>query len=436
MNKQYHQSENGSILMVTLVIVTVMALSVAGFLKLASSETRISHAAFQFNQTLNLAEAGVELSLDALNNGNWGGWVQSGNNATLSDHRIDLGNGDEGVINIIMFNYLSNPRVVSEGRIETQRGGSPASRQVDVRLSRRSLFANGLTARETIRFAGGNAMVDSYDSRLGPYTPFLNLNRNDRGFVASASVEVDSVTLSNASIWGYVATGGAWPNVGPNGTIRGFDSPPDNIDPERVARDFAAEFPPVVPPSSYDGYLGYINHDQSLGVAGANTPQVYLVDRIRLQNRKLEIWGPVVLHVTGDTRVGGASGEIVVHGTGSLIMYVDGDMDVGGNGVANLSNVPANLMIFGSAPSSQEIKLHGNGAVHAAVYAPNAELDLKGGGNSGYMAGAAVANNIFINGTYEFHCDEALADLIQVQRDYRMDGWRELLAAHERISFK
>src|SRR5690606_7825926 len=96
------------------------------------------------------------------------------------------------------------------------------TRQVRVELSRRSPFANGITARDGARFKGGNSTVDSYRSSLGP--PSAS-NRFDNGSVASVSVEVDAVDLSNATIYGYVATGAMMPKVGPKGRVMGADTP-------------------------------------------------------------------------------------------------------------------------------------------------------------------------------------------------------------------
>jgi hypothetical protein len=94
------------------------------------------------------------------------------------------------------------------------------------------------------------------------------------------------------------------------------------------------------------------------------------------------------------------------------------------------------MVLFGTnaTENGQEIKLHGNGAFSGAVYAPNAELNLKGGGNSGVLFGAAVAYEIVIVGNYEFHYDEALDDF-NTRREFRITRWRELVDADERAPF-
>ena len=42
-----------------------------------------------------------------------------------------------------------------------------------VTLFQRSLFANGLVAKDTLTFTGGNAVVDSFDSRQAVYNANL-----------------------------------------------------------------------------------------------------------------------------------------------------------------------------------------------------------------------------------------------------------------------
>jgi hypothetical protein len=111
-------------------------------------------------------------------------------------------------------------------------------------------------------------------------------------------------------------------------------------------------------------------------------------------------------------------------------------MLAGGNGAINETGIPANLIIYGTNPTigGQTIKLHGNGALHAAVFAPNAILEMKGGGNSGEMSGSAVAHSITITGNYAFHYDEALEEE-GGGNPFAVSLWRELVTSAERVTF-
>lgn len=431
MNNSPWNSCRGSVLMITVIFSAIIVMVVGSFLRLAQNENRMANVSFYSNNSLNLAEGGVEMALHALNYENWDGWSLESGVARMESLTVDLGKNQVGFIDVLVRDYDGQPVVVAEGRTQLQNRPEVA-KQIEVYLSRRSLFANGITSRRGARFSGGNATVDSYRSSLGVPS---STNRNDNGSVASVSVETDALDLSNSEIFGYVATGGSMPTVGPNGKIYGHDTPAGvDVDPNRIALDFDSSFPEVIPPSSYDVYIPAINNTRTLGTPGATTPTVYQVGNISLGgSQALTIAGPVVIHVTGNVSVRG-NAFILVADTGAAEFYVDNSFDIGGNGVANATTIPANLLIYGSNPVHQEFKLHGNAALQAAVYAPNAHVSMQGGGSSGSMAGAVVANRVHINGNYSFHYDEDLADF-SPSKSYRMDRWREIHVAADRISF-
>lgn len=421
--------------MVAILFTALIAVSVGSFLKLAGGESRLANIAFHSNGSLNLAEGGVEKALYAINREAWSGWTVSGNTAEFNGETVDLGDNITGTIRARITGMNGSPVIFAEGAIQVP--GRPAVvKQVEVRLGRRSLFANGITARDDIRF-NGNVEVDSYRSGLGPPSYF---NRNDNGSVASASVAIHSVELTgNSEIWGRVATGGAWPKTSPNVRIHGEDTPRGvKIDPGRVALDFASDFPEIAPPTTYDEYRSSIdvrgnNKSATLGVPGATEPTVIRMESISVGgNGELTIVGPVIVHLLGDLNLSG-NGEIVIpdNGRSSLVLYIDGDFHNGGNGAFNESTVPANLVVYGTNPVYQTIHLGGNADWQAVVYAPNADIHF--GGNVD-MAGAVVGNRIRGNGNFDFHYDEDLGDFGS-DGSYRMVRWRELHLAEERVAF-
>jgi hypothetical protein len=78
----------------------------------------------------------------------------------------------------------------------------------------------------------------------------------------------------------------------------------------------------------------------------------------------------------------------------------------------------------------QRIHLAGNGALSAAVYAPNADVRINGNGD---VMGAVVGRTIELTGNAAFHYDESLADLV-ADMPFGLDGWRELLTPAERAA--
>src|SRR5882672_783086 len=56
-----------------------------------------------------------------------------------------------------------------------------------------------------------------------------------------------------------------------------------------------------------------------------------------------------------------------------------------------------------------KLSLSGNGQFTGAIYAPNADLSLGGGGNEVWdFVGSSVTRSVTLNGHYNFHYDEQL----------------------------
>ena len=274
-------------------------------------------------------------------------------------------------------------------------------------------------------------MVDSYSSDNGVYD--ATSNRNDNGSVASNAIVDGAISPGNGDIFGYVATGGGLPSFGPNGSLRGKDTPSGvKIDQSRIAYDFYSEFEDIEQPAGNASVDPPIPASGTIGVSTHTTPTDYYVTDFENKNTdKLIIDGPVRLIVDGNWS---SKGEIEVTANGSVELYIAGNMDIGGNGMVNKTNIPSKFVVFGTnkVDKAKTIKLHGNGAIHASIYAPNAVLEMKGGGNSGEFMGAAVASSIKMTGNSNFHYDEALGSFA-VDNSYRVERWRELREFSERV---
>ena len=145
---------------------------------------------------------------------------------------------------------------------------------------------------------------------------------------------------------------------------------------------------------------------------------------------RLIIAADVKLVVTGDMKMTG-SAEIIVMDGASLEIYVEGDADLGGNGVTNGStgtSDPRQLKIFGTNTTAggQSISVKGNAALSAVVYAPNADLLISGGGSNGAVYGSMVGNTVEFNGNVEFHWPIELADESIDDGSFTVDDWVEM----------
>lgn len=101
--------------------------------------------------------------------------------------------------------------------------------------------------------------------------------------------------------------------------------------------------------------------------------------------------------------------KITINTNASLNMYVQGDTGkIGGQGVFNDSGNATNFYYWGLS-SNTSLSFSGNAAFTGVIYAPNAALQLNGGGNNIYdFVGASITDSVKMNGHFNFHYDEDL----------------------------
>lgn len=421
--------------MIAALIVTLITGSlVALFLSTVTQEARNSYRSRMAFQAVNIAEAGLEYAIYAVNNEKkLSEWTKSGKGYSRSNfpHIGFSFRNETRSARVYLEPHSTPPKAIAEGRIQST-NGMTITKQVYIELGNRSLFANGIVAKDAITFKGNGNSVDSYRSSLGPYDSVLN--RNDNGTIASISIAPDIISLGNSDIWGRAASGGSAlkpnpPDVGKNGSIRGKDTPAGvKVDPNRIATDFYAEFPNPSAPAMSSPATSISG--ATLGSTGTTT--YYKLSAIDVKSKDtLTVQGNVVVLVEGDVDVKGLIQLDKTDPNASLELYATGDMDIGGNGIVNPTDKPENVMLYGLGTGTESIALYGNGAFTGVVYAPNYEVTLGGGGTSGEMMGALVAETVWFNGHYAFHYDEDLEDLSD-DAAKKVTRWVELTDAAER----
>lgn len=444
----FKSRDRGAILIVALILAVLSGVAVASYMRLGKTTMQLSDRAFYANAAVNLAETGLEQAMWSINQGvagnsdAWASWTLSGSKATRTFTGTDFGANTSGQVKVVIEGYTgaSAPVVYAMSTI-TPPTGATINKWLKVELTKRGRFANGLVAKDRIVFNGNNVKVDSWNSDpdnndATASIPYAAGVRRDNGTVASAAIYVNSVLINNADVWGYAATGGAQPQVGANGSILGADSAASGysqIDPRRVSTDFTATFD-ILNYTGASTSRAAISGSETIAATGNVT---YSLPNIDLKNsQKLVIdSGNVTLLLTGAQAinvVGNASIEIKAGAT--LTIYSAGDIKIAGNGLANLTNQPKAFQFYGTKAAGgtlQDIQIAGNGVLSGVVYAPNADIDLDGGGNSGQVAGSMVGTNITLVGNSNFHYDESLADL-DTGNPFGIKLWSELSLASER----
>lgn len=440
------RSSRGAVLIVALLLAALIAVALGSYLTLNLSSTRLAKRSFNSFAALNLAEAGAEEAVWSFNRAQRGAtdaWEQWKNNGTAAWNKFsfDLGAHTNGTVKVYVDRF--NPGASARPKIYAQSAVGSASetnvtKMIEVTLRRRSLFANGLVAKEAIVFAGAVSSVDSWDSdpdnsAATAAIPYSSTVRTDNGTVGSTSVANSAVLINQAHIWGYVATGGAAPEVGSGGTVRGAGTPPDvKVDPRRVSTDFNADFDAVVVP--VDGiFLAAL--PSVLGVPGLKTK--WRTASINLTGKEtLTILGDVTLVLTASTgdavNVAGTA-EIIIPDGSSLTLYTAADVKIAGRGITNGNVQPISCQIYGTSttPSGQDMQITGNGSLAAVVYAPNGDVTINGNGD---IMGSVVARNIKLTGNAAFHYDESLAER-DANEPFTIAKWRELTSAADRARY-
>lgn len=475
------RARRGSVLIVTLIFAAIIAATLTSYLTLATGASRMANRSFYLNGAQNLLDTGLEQALWSLNNSTWttaGFAARSGYTGQYqgtfpsSSTYYTFSQGVRGQTKIWVDASGSTPHAVAKSTV-TLGDGTTLVKYAEAYMQKRSYFANGLVARDTLNFVG-NVSIDSWISHSDTtssaddvgYSPGV---RRDHGQIASLRTTVDSnpsISVGNADVYGYAAISTNDINdiqVGATGRLGAFGTGNRVVDATRVTFDFTTNFPDVsapgtgtldhsytiapittskvlpVPgdlPNTSDGKYYYTV--ASIGIAGGDTITI---------TRGTE----VVLTVTGDVAAAGNSevdiqNTAVVAGTtvqaAKLTMYAAGNVSFTGNGVVNGSagtpNNTNNFQLYGTRTAAQaalsgmqSFSIKGNGYLAGIVYAPNANVTVTGNGDT---YGAVVANQVNMNGNGNFHYDESLANIASTNI-WSVSKWRELTSLLDRNTY-
>ena len=421
-------------LVVALLIAALIALVLGSYLSLNLGTARLAQRTFNRGAAFHLAEAGLEEGLWTYNRllagkaDAWEGWQISGEAAWRRLDGFALTASTTGSIKIYGSPIApvegSSPVLVALASVESP-GSAPVTQMIETTLRRRSFFAAGLVARERLVFRGRNTTFDSWDSDpdqnpATPAIPYTAGTPSDTGSVATGALDNTNAVLNHARIHGYFHSTGLTPDIGSGGFIGAFGVAEGEIDPARLSKNFHADFPAIVPPSS--GTL-ITTFGATLGTLGATTS--WQAPSLRLKGAStLTILGNVILVLTDPLdalSIIGKAGIVVPTGS-SLTLYAAGDIVVAGLGLSNLDASPAALQLWSTVGTSrlQSIAVTGNGAFSGVIYAPEADVTVNG---NGAILGSIVARDLTFAGNAAFYYDQALGRLSR-HAPYRADGWR------------
>jgi Tfp pilus assembly protein PilX len=257
-------------------------------------------------------------------------------------------------------------------------------------------FAYAGFGRDAVTMSG-NGATDSYNSSVGFYG---GTNVGSMGNVGTNGTGAGVVSLGgNATIKGSAETGvGGTVTLAGNAKVLGA-----------TTHNCAKNYPSVVVPPSLTGLASGGNYSLTGNGSATISQGKYKYSSFSVaSNGKLTITGVCTLYVTGTFKTAG-NGKITISSGASLTLYVDGQTDLGGNGVVNSTNLPANFIVCSTYSGATDgVKISGNGALYGGIYAPDSEIKISGNGEN---YGALISKAFTVPGNGNIHYDTALQNI-------------------------
>jgi Tfp pilus assembly protein PilX len=419
--------QRGSVLLAALCFAIVLGLAVGSYVSLCHRTLQLSTRALQSSRNFAVAEAGMEEALWALNKDDWTGWTFNGQTATKVLSGFDHGGGAAGSATVTIRTAADGSRSVKVTGATTQQDGKVSSRTVGATAQRAPLFVNAVAATTgTIRFtsASNSTVVDSYRSS----DPASLLTPGFSAVLSAGSTSTSSATvqLTNAQVKGYVATMATGPSYSIGARLLGPATPTlTRIDSTRVS---TSPYQPVFDISLPTGPRSPLPTNPKLGTPGATTPSIYSTAEFDLRNgATLTIDGPVKLVVSGAFQIGrngSATPGLKISPTGSLEVFVGGDIFIGADGIQNVSGIPARLAIFSTSTLATS-EMNTPTPFHGVLYLPNGDITVS---SNNPIFGAIVARNVLFTGpapVVHYDTDLRSAVFAGIETPYAISDWRE-----------
>jgi len=405
---------NGSTFISMIIFGFILFVMSAGFLLLTTSEYKLNHRSYDSAAAINLAEAGADYAIWAINLpgtdpqhiSTWAGAsslrtktvtsFQSASGQIMGDYYVEVADSTG-----------TNPFVTSTGYVPGVSSPGNMHRTVKVKLGTTEYRPfKGLFFGNDYVHLHGSSSTDSYDSRDGAYG---GDNVHSNGDVATFGTIVAAINITgSAVVHGDAATG-------TGGTVSGEAAVTGDITHDQVP----GSDPPLAPVTVPSGLVSL-----SYGVNGEFTdglltrtgsgsasipPGDWKLKRIKLTaSATLTITGPAKIYLTGYTGDSiaqtGSNSQIICNG--KVEFYVDQQVTSSGQGIINSGTnpSPSDCLVWGTSTCTS-IKMSGGSTFYGAVYAPQATIDPSGGGD---RYGAYVGKIADCTGSGVYHYDEAL----------------------------
>ncbi len=394
--------ERGVALVVTLLVISLLSVVGVMFLTLSLTENTIAHNEVNATKAFNLAEAAVALAKQTLkNSADWDTELAAaqpfpcpilvpaslgGCSYRIENDAADAGGPTDDTNDIVV--------IKATGQLQS------ATRVIEVVVTQTttsSLFPNAVFGVLEVNISG-DAELDSFDSRVGPYDPA------NPGSAADAGTNGDIYLSGPSQVNGDATAGGTVDIIGA-ATVTGTVT---------SGAPHTVSLPPVTPcgPPWSDGTGLSGNYDYN-PFAG-----------------KLEVQGNDNVTVANGTYCFSSidmKGYSSLTPNGPVEIYLTYQADFSGESVVNTTANAANLAIKSSYVGEGDgINFSGDTQAYMTVYCPDCKIDLSDNSN---IFGAIVGVVVVVHGSTAIHYDEALGASggggggLQV---FQVSSWKEV----------
>lgn len=470
-------SADGGVLLWTVVIMALLSLLATEVLRAVSGRFQLGLQVASWQESLLAAESGIDLGVVELRkslypapNGAWDGWETAPGNGVSSHgltaipnaglagtpmtievdvdapaQLIDPSNGWQfyRVRTLGWLPLTGPPRVgfnKQDNRLRkltlrwqrfidtlfTSETSAPhTARRLEAIVAPISSFEQAILSVGTLNLNNQNIVIDSYDSHDATKSTnglYDVAKRQENGDIAT---DGNLIQAGNAHVYGDVATN--------SGTVTGVT----NVTGVQRTDFYQAPIPIGAPSwTSINPTPSVVSGNATLSASGTqgSASSRYLLSGISVSGgQTLTLAGNpdgsptyIEIYVTGNITVGGNSQIVLGNGVSAKI-YFKGDVSIAGNGMVNPHDQPSDLLLYGVQPTDgipHSVSLGGNGQITAAVYAPDYDVTVNGGGNSGHVFGSIVGKTVAMTGVTNLHYDEALSTTGLIN-NYKIVSWVE-----------
>ncbi len=421
--------KRGAVLVSTMVILGVLAITLLANLTLINTERRIIGRDQAWNSAIPMCEAGLE---DALAHLNYSGTTNLGSDGwVLTNGNYLRTNALSGGYYSVTISTASAPAITSHGYVPIPNQTNYITRTLQVTTALSSLFPRAVFTKGAISL-GGNAVIDSFNSTNSLYSTsgqYDAAKAEANAQLGSTEGAAGAISIGNGLVYGSVDTGpGGTVTIGANGAVgdAAWDNNSSNqgkIESGHSAADINSSIPDVSLPSMGSaltpgsGVSGGTNYTY---VLGAGTYEISgALSMAGHQN--MVISAPTVLYITGNFSIAGQAYIYVAPG-GSLQLYVAGStVNMAGNGIVNATQTAGDVAIWG-LPTCTSLSYAGNANFIGTIFAPEAAVSIAGNGSA---SGAVVAQSFSTVGNGSLHYDEALGGGGTAGYKYQVTSWQE-----------